>query len=284
MNKEIWRVKGAPSRKPQVVLHDVHTRFTTVQQILFAATVGVVVLLLSSKNSAGQSKTAASSWKNHIIHDAEHFILQSQHREKWAQEDNQVEAKLAESKQKFGTPPNIIHILWDDTHLGEVGIPAIQKVRGFETPNINRLAAEGINFMRMYSEPSCTQSRAALMTGRLPVRNGMTRVGMPYEYGGLPSSEVTIADVLSHAGYTTGFFGKWHLGDIESSYANKRGFDESLWMAELYEPFVSCVVWPSAVVVVLTDTEFVDCVAAVIRSCVITVDSRVVWFGSCSPR
>jgi arylsulfatase len=57
--------------------------------------------------------------------------------------------------------------------LGEVGIPELQKLRGFETPKINQLAAEGINFMRMYTEPSCTPTRAAAITGRLSVRNGM---------------------------------------------------------------------------------------------------------------
>ncbi|MGH9885737.1 MAG: sulfatase-like hydrolase/transferase, partial [bacterium] len=92
------------------------------------------------------------------------------------------------------------------------------------------LATEGINFTRMYSEPSCTQTRAAFLTGRLPVRNGMTKVGFPYEYGGLPPSEVTLADVLSKAGYATAFYGKAHVGDIESSYLTKRGFDEALWM------------------------------------------------------
>ena len=114
-------------------------------------------------------------------------------------------------------------------------------MRGFETPNINRLAAEGINFMRMYTEPSCTPSRAAVLTGRHPVRNGMYNVGFPYEYGGLAASEVTTADVLSKAGYATAFFGKAHIGDIEASYLTNHGFDEALWtpynqVPSLYTP------------------------------------------------
>jgi arylsulfatase A-like enzyme len=113
---------------------------------------------------------------------------------------------LAELLKKYGTPPNIIHIMWDDTAVGEISISAIQKVRGFETPNMNRFAAEGINFMRTYTEPSCTPSRAAALTGRLPVRNGMFNVGFPYEYGGLASTEVTTAEVLSKAGYATAFY------------------------------------------------------------------------------
>jgi len=117
----------------------------------------------------------------------------------------------------------------DDLAVGEVGIPALQKVRGFTTPNINKMATEGINFMRMYTEPSCTQSRAAAMTGRHPIRNGMYNVSFPYENGGLAKDEVTMGEVLSEVGYATAFYGKWHLGDVEESYANNQGFDEALW-------------------------------------------------------
>src|SRR5271165_298149 len=138
----------------------------------------------------------AQSEKPKIIHDSEYYILETQHGDQWAAEDQELTKKLAELRKKYGAPPNIIHIMWDDTAVGEVGIPIIQKVRGFETPNMNRLAAEGINFMRMYTEPSCTQSRAAVLTGRHPIRNGMYNVGFPYEYGGLAASEVTTAEVL----------------------------------------------------------------------------------------
>lgn len=97
--------------------------------------------------------TAANA-QNKIIHDAEHYLLEAQHGDKWAIEDVEIDKKLAELEAKFGTPPNIIHIMWDDTPLGEVGIPEIQAVRGFKTPNMNQMADEGINFMRMYVEPS----------------------------------------------------------------------------------------------------------------------------------
>jgi hypothetical protein len=86
----------------------------------------------------------AQTEKPKIIHDAEYYILDAQHGQKWAVEDKDLDAKLAELRKKFGTPPNIIHIMWDDTPVGEIGIPALQRVRGFETPNINRMAAEGI--------------------------------------------------------------------------------------------------------------------------------------------
>jgi len=178
--------------------------------ILFSLIVIPLLIFSLAANSPADTSTG-------IIHDAEYYILEAQNGDKWTAEDSQLDKKLAELKKKYGRRPNIIHIMWDDTAVGEVGIPALQKVRGFETPNMNRLAAEGINFMRMYTEPSCTPSRAAVMTGRHPVRNGMYNVGFPYEYGGLPASEVTMGDVLSKAGYATAFYGKSHLGDIESS-------------------------------------------------------------------
>ncbi|MGO9528679.1 MAG: sulfatase-like hydrolase/transferase, partial [Verrucomicrobiia bacterium] len=189
----------------------------------------IIGSVLASLLVMGQPAFAQAD-KPKIIHDAEYYVLEARHGQRWAVEDRDLDAKLAQLREKFGAPPNIIHIMWDDTAVGEVGIPAIQKVRGFETPNINRFAAEGINFMRMYTEPSCTPSRAAVIPGRHPVRNGMYNVGFPYEYGGLAASEVTMGTVLSKAGYATAFYGKWHLGDIEASYATKHGFDEALWM------------------------------------------------------
>jgi arylsulfatase len=119
--------------------------------------------------------------------------------------------------------------MWDDTPFGDIGIPAIQKVRGFETPNLNRLAEEGILFTRMYTEVGCTPSRAAVATGRLAVRSGMYNIGMLLESHGMRSEEVTIAEVLSKAGYATAFHGKWHLGDIEESYPHNQGFDEAFF-------------------------------------------------------
>ena len=164
-----------------------------------------------------------------IIHDAEHYVLEAQHEETWAKEDKALDARLEELRKKHGTPPNIIHIMWDDMALGEVGIPEIQAVRGFSTPNINRVAEEGINFMRMYTEPACTPTRAAFQTGRYAVRSGMHTVAFPIEYSGMDADEVTIAEVLSKAGYMTAFTGKWHLGDTEFSYAHNQGYDEAFF-------------------------------------------------------
>lgn len=164
-----------------------------------------------------------------IVQDPEYYILKAQYGDDWAKEDSEINEKLKALKKKFGTTPNIIHIMWDDTPVGEVGFPAIQQLRGFKTPEINKMAAEGINFTRMYTEPSCTQSRAAVITGRHSVRTGLTQVGFPFEYGGLRDSEVTMGEVLGEAGYATAFFGKAHLGDIEESYMTNQGFDEAVW-------------------------------------------------------
>ena len=164
-----------------------------------------------------------------IVHDAEYYVLEAQHGEKWAAEDESLEQKLAELKKKYGQPPNLIHIMWDDTAFGDVGIPAIQQVRGLETPNLNTLAEEGILFTRMYTEIGCTPTRAAAVTGRMAVRVGMYNIGMLLESHGMGKKEVTLAEVLSEKGYATAFHGKWHLGDIEQSYPNNQGFDEAFF-------------------------------------------------------
>lgn len=164
-----------------------------------------------------------------IVQDAEYYVLEAQHGEEWAAEDKSLDRKLAELQKKFGRPPNLIHIMWDDTAFGDVGIPAIQQVRGLKTPNLNQLAAEGILFTRMYTEVGCTPTRAAAVTGRLAVRVGMYNIGMLLESHGMAEKEVTLAEVLSEKGYATAFHGKWHLGDIEQSYPNKQGFDEAFF-------------------------------------------------------
>jgi len=144
-------------------------------------------------------------------------------------EDKDLDAKLAELREKYGAPPNIVHIMWDDMAFGDAGIPALNKVRGFDTPQSNRMAAEGALFTRYYTEAACTPSRAAVITGRYAVRSGMYNVAFPIEAAGLDGEEVTMAEVLSEAGYATAFFGKWHLGDIEESYPHNQGFDETLF-------------------------------------------------------
>jgi arylsulfatase len=185
----------------------------------------------ASNQSASSTTTPATTNKSAgaIVHDAEFYILQAQHADKWTNEDKVLDKKLAELRKKYGRPPNIIHVMWDDTAFGDVGIPAIQKVRGLETPNLNKMAEEGMLFTRMYTEVGCTPSRAASATGRLAIRSGMYNIGMLLESHGMRGEEVTIAEVLSKVGYATAFHGKWHLGDIEESYPHNNGFDEAFF-------------------------------------------------------
>jgi len=170
---------------------------------------------------------AAPLWAADIVHDAEYYILEAQNGKKWAVEDGDIDKKLAELREKYGAPPNIVHFLWDDQPFGAVGIPAMQAIRGYETPHLNAMAEEGMLFTRMYTEPSCTPSRAAVLTGQLARRTGVYSVGFGIEYRGLPDTIVTMAEVLSEVGYATGFYGKSHLGDIEEGYLHNQGFDEA---------------------------------------------------------
>jgi arylsulfatase A-like enzyme len=170
--------------------------------------------------------TTVAAQAKEIVHDAEYYILEAQNGEQWAQDDKAVDSKLAEfSKKNGGKPPNILYILVDDIGFGDLGIPEMNAIRGYETPNINEFAREGMRFARMYTEPSCTPTRVAFMTGRQPHRNGMGDTAVDIAGFGLAGKEVTLAEVLSKAGYNTVHIGKWHMGDIEEAWPNNQGFD-----------------------------------------------------------
>jgi arylsulfatase len=161
-----------------------------------------------------------------IAHDAEHYILEAQNGEKWAADDKAVDAKLADFRKKNGgKPPNIFYILIDDIGFGDLGSATLNSIRGYQTPAINEFAREGVRFSRMYTEPSCTPTRVAFMTGRQPHRNGMGDTAVDIAGFGLADEEVTIAEVLSEAGYNTVHIGKWHMGDIMEAWPNHQGFD-----------------------------------------------------------
>lgn len=161
-----------------------------------------------------------------IIHDGEFNFLKAQYGEKWADEDKEIDAKLAEIRKKNGGKrPNILYILIDDVSFGQMGNPAMNYVTGISTPNINDFADEGMSLMRMYTEPSCTPTRAAMLTGRYAVRSGIKEVKVALVGEGLPAEEVTIAEILSEAGYNTVHIGKWHQGDIEQAFPHNQGFD-----------------------------------------------------------
>ena len=125
-----------------------------------------------------------------------------------------------------GSKPNIILIVSDDFGYGDAGAIWAAKRRGMPTPNLDRMAAEGMMFTSFYAQPSCTPGRAAMQTGRIPNRSGMTTVAFQGQGGGLPAAEWTLASVLKTAGYNTFFTGKWHLGEADYALPNAQGYDE----------------------------------------------------------
>ena len=122
--------------------------------------------------------------------------------------------------------PNILFIASDDTGYGDLGPYGGGEGRGMPTPNFDRMAADGMTFFSFYAQPSCTPGRAAMQTGRIPNRSGMTTVAFQGQGGGLPKAEWTLASVLKQAGYRTYFTGKWHLGEADYALPNAQGYDE----------------------------------------------------------
>src|SRR3954454_17652373 len=122
--------------------------------------------------------------------------------------------------------PNIIMIVSDDTGYGDLGPYGGGIGRGMPTPNIDKLAAEGMTLHSFYAQPSCTPGRAAMQTGRIPNRSGMTTVAFQGQGGGLPAAEWTLGSMLKTAGYKTFFTGKWHLGEADYALPNAQGYDE----------------------------------------------------------
>lgn len=121
--------------------------------------------------------------------------------------------------------PNIVFIMGDD--IGWFNIGAYnQGIMAGRTPNLDKMAAEGMRFTDYYAEASCTAGRANFITGELPIRTGMTTVGQAGSPVGLPDQAVTIAQALKGVGYTTGQFGKNHLGDLNKFLPTVHGFDE----------------------------------------------------------
>lgn len=121
--------------------------------------------------------------------------------------------------------PNIL-ILWGDD-IGWWNISYNNRGQmGYQTPNIDRIADEGLAFIDYYGQQSCTAGRAAFITGQNPVRTGLTKVGMPGADIGLTDKDPTIAELLKPLGYATGQFGKNHLGDKDEFLPSNHGFDE----------------------------------------------------------
>lgn len=121
--------------------------------------------------------------------------------------------------------PNILFIVSDDTGYGDLGPYGGGEGRGMPTPNFDKMAAQGMTFFSFYAQPSSTPGRAAMQTGRIPNRSGMTTVAFQGQGGGLPKAEWTLASVLKQGGYKTYFTGKWHLGEADYALPNAQGYD-----------------------------------------------------------
>ena len=127
--------------------------------------------------------------------------------------------------QTVPTKPNIV-IIWGDD-IGQSNVSAYTRgLMGYQTPNIDRLASEGMMFTDLYAEQSCTAGRASFITGQAGLRTGLTKVGLPGATLGLRKEDPTIAELLKPLGYATGQFGKNHLGDRNEFLPTVHGFDE----------------------------------------------------------
>jgi len=138
-----------------------------------------------------------------------------------------LSAPLAMAAPKSECKPNIVLVLMDNFGYGEIGVYGGGVLRGAATPNIDSIAAEGFQFTNFNVEAECTPSRSALMTGRYGIRTRQRKdadpVGVWY---GITKGEITLAEMLSDSGYSTGIFGKWHLGDTKGRLPIGQGFDE----------------------------------------------------------
>lgn len=123
-------------------------------------------------------------------------------------------------------PPNIVFMLVDNFGYGDLGSYGGGEVRGAPTPKLDQFAKEGLRLTNFNVEPECTPTRSALMTGRMPIRSGTSRVPLPGLPQGITPWEYTLAELLGDAGYTSAHFGKWHLGDVQGRYPSDQGFDE----------------------------------------------------------
>jgi arylsulfatase len=138
-----------------------------------------------------------------------------------------AKAKLDALAKRKGRRPNILILVVDDLGYGDVGAYGGGEALGAPTPHIDRLAREGLKLTSTYAQPSCTPTRAALNTGRLPVRTGLLSPVLLNDKADI-SSEILSAKLLSQAGYVTALSGKWHLGEKEGSRPWQVGFDEFL--------------------------------------------------------
>jgi arylsulfatase len=132
------------------------------------------------------------------------------------------------SSEGAAEKPNVVLMLADNLGFGDLSVYNGGTRGGIRTPNIDRLASEGMRFTQFLVEPGCTPSRAALMTGQYSIRNGMSLIIVPGSAGGLDEGDFTLGKLFKSAGYDTAYVGKWHLGPASKSQPQNQGFDQWL--------------------------------------------------------
>lgn len=143
-----------------------------------------------------------------------------------------VSAAILLSQTASAAQPNIL-VIWGGDDIGISNISAYRDgIIGYRTPNIDRIAIEGVHFTDYYGDQSCTAGRSTFITGQSGLRTGLTKVGLPGAEVGLQSRDITIAEMLKAKGYATGQFGKNHFGDKDEHLPSNHDFDE--FLGDLY--------------------------------------------------
>jgi arylsulfatase len=187
----------------------------------------LITALLLAAITSGHTQTAPrTNALNQVVRTAEYLEPAIPR----VEQEAEVKRKLDALEKKTGRKPNVLILLVDDLGYGDTGAYGGGEGVGSPTPNIDRLAREGLRLTSTYAQPTCTPTRAALMTGRLPVRSGLIR---PMIFGETITvnpwaDEVSAARMLSAAGYKTGLSGKWHLGEPDGMQPQQVGYDEWL--------------------------------------------------------
>lgn len=201
-----------------------HKRWIIPVLLALAAVAGPAQAAKEKPKAATAAQPAAPQGWDRTVRVADHLEPAIPHPE----QDKLVQEKLKQLEAKTGRKPNVLIILVDDMGYGDPGAFGGGEMVGAPTPNIDRLAAQGLKLTSTYTSPVCTPSRAALMTGRLPVRSGLTR---PLLASDRPTTnpwadEVSAANLLSKNGYATALAGKWHIGEAKGMQPQDVGYDE----------------------------------------------------------
>jgi len=177
------------------------------------------------KNNKAPSNSSAIDRRNLLLGTSTLVAAATLTSEAFAQAQKAAPAASPSAGVASGRKPNILVIFGDD--IGQTNVSAYSfGLMGYRTPNIDRIAKEGMMFTDYYAEQSCTAGRSSFITGQCTLRTGLSKVGIPGATVGLQARDVTIAELLKPLGYATGQFGKNHLGDRNEYLPTVHGFDE----------------------------------------------------------